>query len=747
MKHWLQGLLIGGAVAVCGVGLALTPAQLPLETRVGLYSLFHLRGERTPPPEVAIAAIDGRTGEKLGLSALPREWPRSIHGKLIDELTRRGAAAIVFDLDLRRSRGAQEDEAFARSMAASKRVVLFEHLNGRRQPIEDQDGRTHGTIWVEELEQPLPVLAGAARALGPFPLPKMGAAVHQFWTFKTSAQEAPTMPAAALQVFALPQYAQWRSAVAMSSRLPLDGLPTQSSEVRDVKQMKTLMHSMRRLFDRDPELAARMATQPDTSPANHLSNRIKTALLGLYSGNKERYLNYYGPPGTIPTLPYHAIIKGADPNLSSTALDVAGKVVFVGYSDLFDPGQPDRFFTVFTRDDGVDLSGVEIAATAFANLLNDESIQPLGAGSTLLVLLAFGLIVGAVVYLTPAVIGVALAIGLAIGYAVMAQLSFNHSATWWPLATPMLVQLPLALFLGLFAQYRLQHRRVQHISEAIRQYVPEDVSHSLISSELSASDINKVTYGTCLSTDMAGFSTIAEKMAPGDLARFLNDYFEVLAQALKRHNVAVTEFRADAIMCAWTGNADDINVRLRPVHAALDAAQEIGLFNTQRNLAGSLRVGLADGTFYVGHAGGGGHYVYSIVGDCANTASRIESLNKHLGTRILATQTVIQDQDDLLVRFLGNYRFVGKSEALPIVEILASKAGAAPSQLDLCERFAPAMEAFSQGDWALAAERFEAVLNNFAQDGPSRFLLERCRSHLQPGAQPGEPGIIAMTSK
>ena len=745
MKRWLRGLIIGVSIGACGVALALTPFQLSFETRVGLYSLFHLRGERTPPPQVAVVAIDGRSGEKLGLSPLPRDWPRSIHGRLVDELTRRGAAVIVFDFDFRRSRGADQDQAFARSIAASKRVVLFEHLNGRRQPIEDQNGRVSGAVWVEELEAPLPVLADAARGRGPFPLPKMGAAVHQFWTFKSSAREAPTMPATALQVYALQHYEAWRSRLAGSTQLPTDSLPLKAAEVRDARQMKSLMLATRRLFEQDPELDARLGATPADSDSR--LNHVLNALHSLYAGNSERYLNYYGPPGTIPTLPYQAIIKAADSRLAPETLDVAGKVVFVGYSDLFDPGQPDRFFTVFTRDDGVDLSGVEIAATAFANLLENQSVKPLDAGTLLLVLLAFGLVTGAVVYLTPAVLGVTLAIALAIAYAVAAQLSFSTSNVWWPLATPLLVQLPLALFVGLIAQYRLERRRVKHISEAIRQYVPESVSRMLTSTEQTPHSVNKVTYGTCLATDMAGFSTIAEKMGPGDLARFLNEYFEVLAQALKQHGVEVTEFRADAIMCAWTGLPGDPAVRRQPLLAALEAARAIKDFNTQRQLSGSVRVGLADGEFYVGHAGGGGHFVYSIVGDCANTASRIESLNKHLGTQLLATHSVVKGQDDLLVRYLGQYRFVGKIEALPITEVVSARDSATTQQHDLCTRFAPALEAFEQGRWAQAAGIFENLLSVFPQDGPSRFLLDRCKANLRPGATPDEPGIIAMTAK
>lgn len=747
MNRWRRGLLVGSAIGLFGVVFALTPAYLSLETRWGLYTLFHLRGERPPPSDVAIVAIDGRSGEKLGLPELPREWPRSIHGQLVDQLVQRGAAAIVFDMDFRRPRDDDQDLALAQAITAANRVVLFEHLNGRRQPIEDREGRHSGSVWVEELEAPMPVLATAAKALAPFPLPKVDAAVDQFWTFKASARDLPTMPAAALQIYALRDYEHWRALLAASTQQSIGGLPLKATDIRDASQMQTLMLGTRRLFEQEPELAARMAKSPALSQATDQSGRTIRALLGLYAGDNGRYLNYYGPPGTINTVPYPAVIKGEDPNFSAKALDFTGKVVFVGYSDLYDPGQPDRFYTSFTRGDGVDLSGVEIAATAFANLLTDRSVQPLRPGTALLVLLMFGMVIGALLYLTPAVLGVTLAFSLAALYALGAQLSFNTAGFWWPLATPLLTQLPLALFVGLFAQYRLEHKRVKHISEAIRYYVPEDVSRVLTATGVGPDSVNKVTYGTCLATDMAGFSTIAEKMKPGDLARFLNEYFEALAQALKRHHVTVTEFRADAIMCAWTGAADDATVRSRPVQAALEAARVIGEFNQDRNLAGNLRIGLTDGEFYVGHAGGGGRFAYSIVGDCANTASRIEGLNKHLGTQILTTRTVVEGQDDLLVRYLGKYRFAGKTGSLPITEVVATQASATAPQLDLCSRFATAQVTFEQDDWAPAAEHFEHLLRDYPNDTPTRFLLNRCRSYLSAETTPDEPGVITMTAK
>lgn len=746
VNRGFRGVLIGVAVGGLGMLVSLTPWYLPLETRVGLYQLFHLRGVQTPPMEVAIVAMDGQTGTKLGLPELPRDWPRSIHAQLIEALVQRGAAVIVFDMDFRRSRDAHEDQILAQAIAAANRVVLFEHLNGRLQPIEDLNGRHQGAVWLESVEPPLPELAAAARALAPFPLPKLNAAVEQYWTFKSSTLDTPTMPAAALQMYALPSYQQWHALLADSTQT-LSDLPQHSGEIRTPQQFRTLMLETRALFEQQPELAGRISAALASSDTRNFSRRVHSALLNLYAGDSGRYLNYYGPPGTITTVPYHAVIKGEDANVAPAAMDFTGKVVFVGYSDLFDPGQPDRFYTVFTRDDGVDLSGVEIAATAFANLFTGQSVNPLSIGATLGLLLAFGLIVGTLTYLVPAVYGVMLAISLSVLYVFAAQLSFNNQQNWWPLATPLLLQLPLALISGLYGQYRLEHRRVLHISQAIRAYVPEDVSSILTATEFDARSVDKVTYGTCLATDMAGFSTIAEKMGPGELAGFLNAYFEVLAQALKRHGVKITEFRADAIMCAWTGSADDDSVRCQPVRAALAADQDISRFNLQRALSGNLRIGLADGEFYVGHAGGGGHFVYSIVGDCANTASRIEGLNKHLGTRILATASVVNGQNDLLLRYLGKFRFVGKADALPIVEIVALRSNATAAQRELCERFASAQAAFEHNDLKLAIQEFENLALNYPYDSATRFLLIYCKSRLGSDTALNEPGVIIMTTK
>jgi adenylate cyclase len=539
----------------------------------------------------------------------------------------------------------------AEAARRSDRVVLFQHLSGKGQRVEDASGKILGSVWVEELISPIPALTNAARGLGPFPLPKLDAAVYEFWVFKSSAREAPTIPAVGFQLHALRAYPQFYRVLKNSGVTRQLELPESAADISSAEDLRKLMTGVRAALVEDPLLANNLVqelgapwVQSEPAEIRHLLK----SLIAMYLGNNERYLNFYGPPGTIKTIPYHAVIKGPDGHTTLEDLDLSNKVAFVGFSDLYDPGQPDRFYTVFTNEDSIDLSGVEIAATAFGNLLQDESLQVPDALSTLAILFCFGLVITMVIYFTPASLGVPAAIAVAAIYGYFAQVMFNDGQLWLPLATPLLVQFPLALFVGLLAQYLQQRHKVKHISEAISLYVPAEVSKALTGSDLKPDNIDQVTFSTCLATDMQGFSTIAEHMRPGELAEFLNDYFDTLAKPLSDHDVTVTEFRADAIMCAWTGDESDPEIRRKPILASLQAADAIEDFKARHDaFETSLRIGLETGEVYVGHSGGGGHFVYSIVGDCANTASRIEGLNKHVGSQILATGSTIEGIDGL----------------------------------------------------------------------------------------------------
>jgi adenylate cyclase len=101
----------------------------------------------------------------------------------------------------------------------------------------------------------------------------------------------------------------------------------------------------------------------------------------------------------------------------------------------------------------------------------------------------------------------------------------------------------------------------------------------------------------------------------------------------------------------------------------------------------------------------------------------------------------------LLLRPLGRFQFVGKTEGLPIVEILSTRAGAEPEQQVLCEQFAVALEAFQQGQWDRASDTFGDILRHSTDDGPAQFFRSRSQRHRQGEMVPEDPGVVRMEAK
>ena len=132
------------------------------------------------------------------------------------------------------------------------------------------------------------------------------------------------------------------------------------------------------------DASRRSAVAPNDADAGVADDdqRMLRALVRLYRDPGMFYLNLYGPPGTIRTVPYHEALDAR----TTAERDVSGKVVFVGagFSTIANVDQIDTYSTVYG-----DLSGVEIQATAFANLLTGDVLRPVSGLTSVGLLLVF----------------------------------------------------------------------------------------------------------------------------------------------------------------------------------------------------------------------------------------------------------------------------------------------------------------------------------------------------------------------
>ena len=732
----ILGLMIG----IAGLGASLAPFGLFLEENIGLELLFRLRGSRVAPPEVLIVAVDKASSDRLNLPNDLRKWPRSLHAQLTDVLAKNGAAVIVFDIFFEDPRSPPEDARFAESIRNSRNTILCERLQTEKMSVTNAGGGIAPHIGISKLVPPVPSLARSAAALAPFPLPKVPLKVSKNWTFKTGAGDTPTLPVVAFQLFAMPVYEDFLYLLESANPPCAGQFPRDKAAAIAPGGVEKIVSGVRGAFENRRECAEKVFAGLEGArdlPENREKKRMLLSLIRMYQSRNYQYLNFYGPPRTIPTIRYdQALELGGEGKAGSGPFDVRGKAVFVGSSEILQQDQKDGFPTVYTQPDGLDLSGVEIAATAFANILENRPLRPQSFRAHVATIFLWGLVIGALCRILNPAIATAVTAGLCLLYLLAAHHQFD-SGFWYPVVVPLFLQAPFALMAAVIWKYLDVKKERHNIRQAFAHYLPNDTVDHLAKKVAGAKGGDQLVYGTCLATDAERYTSLSERLEPQELGRFMNRYYEMVFAPVKKHRGAVSNVIGDSMLAIWVSTDPETTQKNRACLAALEIASSIHEADGPVSDAKlPTRIGLHSGRILLGSLGAGDHYEYRPVGDIVNTTTRIEGLNKHLGTRILASDEVVGKLGDFLTREIGSFRFAGKSRPVVVHELLCRKEDADDRLVGFCGKFADGLESFRRRSFDNAKKIFGETVRWAGGDGPSEFYLRLCEEYIR--NPPGE---------
>jgi adenylate cyclase len=182
--------------------------------------------------------------------------------------------------------------------------------------------------------------------------------------------------------------------------------------------------------------------------------------------------------------------------------------------------------------------------------------------------------------------------------------------------------------------------------------------------------------------------------------------------------------------------------------AALGVARAVTRFNqsfTDAKLP--VRIAVHAGEIFLGNIGASEHYEYGVTGDTVNTASRMDSLNKFLGTQIVVSEDVIRGLEGFLTREAGTFLLKGKSQPVAVHELKCALAESEETQKQACAIFAQGLRAFRARSWREAREQFDSCLKLMGDDPLSRRFLNLCREYSAHPPDPSWGGVIAMEEK
>jgi adenylate cyclase len=477
-------------------------------------------------------------------------------------------------------------------------------------------------------------------------------------------------------------------------------------------------------------------------------NQMIHSLIKMYQGPSSRYINFYGPPRTVPTLPYYQALQLRNGAVGDKKIDLKGKTVLVGLSEVLLAERKDSFYTVFSQANGIFISGVEIAATAFSNLMEDRPLKSLSMASFILVILLWGILLGVICRMLPIVFSALSVVGLSVLYLIAAKYQFDITDNWYPTIIPLLFQAPLAFFGAVVWNYIDINKERQNIKKALGYHLPKEVVDQIAKDIAHIETETQVVYGICLFTDVEQYTTLSETMDPMELGRLMNRYYETIFKPVKQQKGYVSGVIGDAMLAIWATTGSEATLRENACLAAIDIKKELKQFN-QSSDAPNLRtrIGLHCGQILLGHIGALDHYEYTPMGDIVNTASRIESLNKQLGTGILVSEEVVRQIDGFLRREIGKFKVAGKVKPIVVYELLGRLEECDDGKRQTCELFAEALDAFRRQSWDEAREKFSECCEKLGEDGPSRFYIKLCEDYEK--NPPGESwdGMVRMDRK
>jgi adenylate cyclase len=352
----------------------------------------------------------------------------------------------------------------------------------------------------------------------------------------------------------------------------------------------------------------------------------------------------------------------------------------------------------------------------------------------LLLCLAYGIAITLLLRRLPGNLGILACLLAALGYFALVYGLFHSHQIWLPWFVPLGLQTPLAMILVLSWHYRQMRLSREQLRELFGYYLPGDVIDRLAQDKEHTMERSDKAFGICLASDARQYTRLAEHMEPIALQAFLNRYYEILFAPVRRRDGVVSDVVGDAMLAIWPAARPDPELRQRACEAALEIVRNLKKSPLDPPLP--TGIGLHAGELVMSHVGAIDHFEYRAVGDMVNTTSRIEAMNKLLGTTILASEDMLSGLKGIVSRELGPFLVAGRQQPIILYEIAALEAEATPELLQLHLAFAVALARWKKGDRSGAHDRFVEILQHYPDDGPSQYYVEqyseRRRSRINP---------------
>ncbi len=671
-------------------------------------ALCRLQAQQTPaPPEVVLIVVDQGSLEAAQRQGIQWPWPRQMYAPIVQYCASAGARALAFDVlfDQPSSYGREDDRILAEALKQNGHGFLPLFLSREKRPPAPRENeiiRRNG----------LPLKADSSSISSPY--------VSTVLPIEILAEEAAGLG----NVMVLP------GPDGVYRQIPLvffyrnQWLPSLGLTV------------YRHLYGNDPLVLK--------------DHSLKTGKEEIPLDRQGSFLlHYYNPAKDFPRLSafnvvqsFQALQEGGKPVYPPHILK--DKIVFLGFTaaGLYDL-KPTPISPVSP--------GVLAHATFVANLIHKDFRVRIQPSSLLSIALTIATVMGVAVMLIPSLWKLALLlVGLVAAVLFLVTLSFQNGL--WVDGVLLSGSLGLSFAMSTAFSYATEGRQRREIKQMFSRYMSDLLIQDLLKNpdKLKLGGEKRVL--TVFFSDLAGFTSLSEKLAPEEVVGLLNRYLTAMTDIILASGGLIDKYEGDAIMAFWGAPVPQEDHAVRACLAALDNQSRLEDLRQEFLEAGLppiyARIGINTGEMIIGNMGSSQRFDFTVIGDSVNLASRLEGAGKEYGISILISEdTYSRAADRIEVRELDLLQVKGKDKTVRIYELLAPKGQLSETQQQGRELFQKGLALYRDQKWEEAKSQFQRVLSLLPDDGPSTTFLRRCDQFQEAPPEKTWDGVYHLKTK
>ena len=457
-----------------------------------------------------------------------------------------------------------------------------------------------------------------------------------------------------------------------------------------------------RLFYAVDEITIKTSTISDITPVEYVS-------LDSYDIPTDRsgavLIPFRGPPYSFRYISATDVLNGnIDPEVLESTIAFIGTSA-TGLSDI----RPTPISSIYP--------GVEVHASIAAGILDMQfPFEPVWAeGFNFVMTLVVGLFLALLLPFMNPMRSVILFLSVS-----SALIAFN-SWLWAEYQFVVAISSPLIMVFLLSAINSLygfltEAKNKKVLRDQFSQYIPPQLVDEMMNSDEDLGFEGERREMTVLFADIRNFTSISENLSAQELAQMLNKFFTPMTEIIFNHRGTIDKYVGDMIMAFWGAPLKDDDHAKHALQGALAMIDKVEEIKPEMKALGypeiNLGVGLNTGQMNVGNMGSDFRRAYTVLGDSVNLGSRLESLTKQYGVRLIVGETTRAEQTDFLFRRLDKVKVKGKNEPIVIYEPLCSNYRATEEMIKEVEEFEAGLDLYYARDWEKARQCFEALKEN-----------------------------------